>query len=395
MADTDKLVKVGQLDAVADAVIEVISDTNERLDSIGDGVPSSVRQAFATLLTKALYNDTGLTDEKAVILAWAAQVTAISISDSSASISGAGTKQLTAATTPAGGTVSWTSSDPTIASVSTGGLVTGVSNGVATITARSGDKTATCTVTVSGFATLASISAVYTQTDTVNTTDSLDSLRDDLVVTGTYSDSSTATITDYTLSGTLTAGTSTITVAYGGKTDTFDVTVAYPNTTAEIATSGKFLQHTTTGYTQRTKANAGITVLYNLDTPVSYFRPCGILPTDLTSATTDAMRDGNIYASLVGYDENGTELTFTNEHTGSESRWVQDINGTMTEYVRPRTENPLSSQVYKMAFSVDTRYLDYSYIYEGETGQVLFAGVNTPYYGMHNISEASTGGSGT
>lgn len=31
MADTDKLVKVGQLDTVADAVIEVISDTNERL----------------------------------------------------------------------------------------------------------------------------------------------------------------------------------------------------------------------------------------------------------------------------------------------------------------------------------------------------------------------------
>lgn len=32
MADTDKLVKVGQLDAVADAVIEVVSDTNGRLD---------------------------------------------------------------------------------------------------------------------------------------------------------------------------------------------------------------------------------------------------------------------------------------------------------------------------------------------------------------------------
>lgn len=31
MADTDKLVKVGQLDAVADAVIEVVSDTNAYL----------------------------------------------------------------------------------------------------------------------------------------------------------------------------------------------------------------------------------------------------------------------------------------------------------------------------------------------------------------------------
>lgn len=34
MADTDKLVKVGQLDAVADAVIEVVSDTNGRLLAI-------------------------------------------------------------------------------------------------------------------------------------------------------------------------------------------------------------------------------------------------------------------------------------------------------------------------------------------------------------------------
>lgn len=35
MADTDKLVKVGQLDAVADAVIDVISDTNERFAEEG------------------------------------------------------------------------------------------------------------------------------------------------------------------------------------------------------------------------------------------------------------------------------------------------------------------------------------------------------------------------
>lgn len=34
MADTDKLVKVGQLDSVADAVIEVISDTNGRLTQL-------------------------------------------------------------------------------------------------------------------------------------------------------------------------------------------------------------------------------------------------------------------------------------------------------------------------------------------------------------------------
>lgn len=72
-----------------------------------------------------------------------------------------------------------------------------------------------------------SISAVYTQTGTVYDTDTLDSLKTDLVVTAHYSDSSTSTVAaaNYTLSGTLTVGTSTITVSYGGKTDTFTVEV--------------------------------------------------------------------------------------------------------------------------------------------------------------------------
>lgn len=74
-------------------------------------------------------------------------------------------------------------------------------------------------------ATLSYITCVYTQSGTVYDTDSLDSLKDDLVVTAHNSDESTFTVTSYVLSGTLTEGTSTITVAYGGKTTTFDVTV--------------------------------------------------------------------------------------------------------------------------------------------------------------------------
>lgn len=73
--------------------------------------------------------------------------------------------------------------------------------------------------------TLSFITAVYTQSGTVYTSDSLNSLKTDLVVTAHYSDSTTATVTTYTLSGTLTEGTSTITVTYSGKTTTFTVTV--------------------------------------------------------------------------------------------------------------------------------------------------------------------------
>lgn len=73
---------------------------------------------------------------------------------------------------------------------------------------------------------LVSISAVYTQSGTVYDTDSLDSLKSDLVVTAVFEDTKTETVTAYTLSGTLTVGTSTITVSYGGKTTTFNVTVS-------------------------------------------------------------------------------------------------------------------------------------------------------------------------
>lgn len=74
-----------------------------------------------------------------------------------------------------------------------------------------------------------SISAAYTQPGIVSDIDQLDSLNDGLVVTATYSDNSTARVPsyDYSLSGALTAGSSTITVIYGGLTDTFTVTVKH------------------------------------------------------------------------------------------------------------------------------------------------------------------------
>ena len=94
--------------------------------------------------------------------------------------------------------------------------------GTQTITVSYGGKTTTFTVTVVEW--LVSITAVFTQgSATIYTTDTLDTLKQYLTVTATYSDSTTAVVTDYTLSGTLGEGTRTITVSYGGKTDTFNV----------------------------------------------------------------------------------------------------------------------------------------------------------------------------
>ena len=76
---------------------------------------------------------------------------------------------------------------------------------------------------------LMSISATFTQgTASIYETDSLDKLKQYLVVTATFDDSSTTVLndSDYSLSGTLTVGTCTISVNYQGKTDTFTVVVS-------------------------------------------------------------------------------------------------------------------------------------------------------------------------
>ena len=73
---------------------------------------------------------------------------------------------------------------------------------------------------------LVRISAVFTQgTAVFYTTTPINDLKAYLVVTGHYSDGTTETINNYSLSGTLEVGTSTITVTKEGKTTTFNVTV--------------------------------------------------------------------------------------------------------------------------------------------------------------------------
>lgn len=122
------------------------------------------------------------------------------------------------------------------ASVTMGGnTVTGAySNGTISITNVTGDIVITVTAVAR---TVSSISAVFSQgSNVVYTTDSLNSLKPYLVVTANYSDGGSETVSDYTLSGTLTAGTSTITVSYGGMTTTFDVTVT--EYVVEIPTEG-------------------------------------------------------------------------------------------------------------------------------------------------------------
>ena len=145
---------------------------------------------------------------------------------------------------------------------------------------------------ISGGGWVKTLSAVWDNTGlSVLTTDALDDLRDRLTVTATYMDDTSETVTGYALSGTLTAGTSTLTVTYGDKQTTFTVTVyqatdVTPALSAWVAshsnvtlvkneTDGSILAYTTSSGTYRQAQITGLTFDegygYRFSADVEYF----------------------------------------------------------------------------------------------------------------------------
>lgn len=230
-----------------------------------------------------------------------------------------------------------------------------------------------------GTRTLDSISAVYTQTDLVLTTDTLESLRKNLIVTAHYSNGGDYAVSLYELSGTLTKGESTITATYAGKSTTFTVNVTL-NTAPVITRTDAFLGYVSGSYEDMPKAGCGITEMYTLAEEATSLYPAGILPT----RSLNQMKSGNYNACLVVYNENGAPRNYLTEVSSSFNRWLQNATGTMTEYKNEWTVGAYK----KIAFSVDMDYLDRAYMYDYNTGRVFFAGRNTPYWGMENVSEA-------
>ena len=208
-----------------------LQDLQEEIEGGVSGLTAVEKRLIIDIMRAGLYSTDQSDNIDALEDSFFAPVpaTGITLNQSSLSFSTLGTtQQLTATLTPrdATDTVVWTSSNDSVATVSSSGLVTSVGYGSATITATAGSVSATCSVSIAQ-ASLTSISAVYTQSGTVYDTASLDDLKSDLVVTATYDNDTTEIVTDYTLSGTLATGTSTITVSYGGQTTTFNVTVTH------------------------------------------------------------------------------------------------------------------------------------------------------------------------
>lgn len=255
--------------------------------------------------------------------------------------------------------------DSTSAEVTSYTLSGSLTEGTSTITVSFGGFTDAFGVTVTAHpAVLTSISAAFTQGDNaVYEGDSLDTLKRYLVVTAHYDDSTTATVdaANYTLSGTLSEGTSTVTVNYGGKTTTFSVTVAH-GTSPVITDTGVYFDESGTLLQSN---NWCVSDYYE-------FPYKGSLPfTFVINAGADNNPGATAY--LITYDS-------TNAKTNS---YLTSIKG--EKELVWRTVAPYA----KFRASLCTKNGAPYYAYIKETGEVVFAGIDSPYYGMSNISEAN------
>jgi len=180
-----------------------------------------------------------------------ASLSGLSVTPNAASIAATSTVTLHATGSYSDGTTkdlsssaTWTSSDSKIATVSAAGVVTGVANGTATISAKSGAFTGSASITVTGGASPSLSSIVISPASPsipINTTQQL-------AATGSYSDGSSrdltnivtwssSTIANATVDATglasgVAAGSATITATLGSASKATSVTVTAPTITS-------------------------------------------------------------------------------------------------------------------------------------------------------------------
>lgn len=241
------------------SLVNAINEARGTGGSGGDGLTQTEKNLVLALFSKAAYTEDDASetyDELAQLwggysITWSGSGYSKSNAETSVSSGASFTSTVTADT-------GFTLTDVTVTMGGT--TVQGAwSNGRVTIPSVTGNVVITVTTSQ---VTVTSISAVYTQSGTVYDTTALDDLKTDLVVTATFVDSSTGVINanDYTLSGTLATGTSTITVAYGGKTTTFNVTVSAAPGTGWVSGVPYDM---TDGLTENMYLNNGVETAYN------------------------------------------------------------------------------------------------------------------------------------
>ena len=207
------------------------------------GKVSAVAEGTATITAKAGEKSAtcSVTVTKKVVA-----VESVTLNKSSLELTEGETATLTATVKPDNAsdkTVTWSSDKTSVASVDANGKITAVAEGTATITAKAGDKTATCTVTVKNDVvavesiTLNITSLILNEGETITliATVKPDNATDK-TVTWSSSNPTKASVDQNGKVTALTEGTVDITAKAGGKTATCTVNIMKVNVPVESVT---------------------------------------------------------------------------------------------------------------------------------------------------------------
>ncbi len=209
--------------------------SNTAAATIASGGLATTVAAGTTNITATL---SGKTSNTATLTVTTATLVSIAVTPSNPSIAAGLTQQFTATGTYSDGTtlnitssVTWNSATPSIATIVSGGLATGIAAGTTNITATLGSVTSpTNTLTVTA-ATLTSISI------TPKTASIAAGLTQQYTAIGTYSDNSMLDITSSVIWHS--SNTSAATIVSGGSTPGLATTIAAGTTNITATLSGK------------------------------------------------------------------------------------------------------------------------------------------------------------
>lgn len=216
-------------------------------------------------------------------------------------------------------------------------------------------------------ATLDHIGAVYTQSGVVYPNTSLNDLKTDLVVTAYYSNTSSETVTSYTLSGTLAVGTSTVTVSYGGKTTTFTVTVSEQSyVTSGLIHRYDAIQNTSNGHDSSSGVWEDLIGEY-----------------DLTITSTSAVTWGNDYLQFDGTSSSSAKSDADDVETPS-SKTVEFVLSTTSADTETLGQMFYDQNAVNESYGKVTIYSDNSVGVQGKTANTYETGVNS-ISGIHSI----------
>ena len=178
---------------------------------------------------------------------------------------------------------------------------------------------------------------------------------------------------------------------------TGDIVITATTVAAEIQDTSAVIEISDSGLNRlgdvKSVSGAGITKAYSIED--------GDITHDGTNATGGSIKGAIVYgagdtfvggnARLILYDANGVARYYTNNATSN--AYIGDFyntdgrEGTSGVYTKINDGTVPTT----VKFTVFTAYANKSYAYFANTGRVIFAGVDSPYYGMANIDGTLAG----